>query len=799
MVKKTKCISIVLVVSMLLFIGFSSFLLPIVHADNNEPPSQIESNMLISEFEEGSEGYGDYKSDKQRYYFIDHAYKTYEEWKDYEESGWLGKTWDLIKSSANPLSIASDALNGAINTAVNGVFFFNMLMTQILIKALDLAYSVDFVGSGIEKISSIVQGASGISNGKITSTGLFGKLATIISVVAVAYALYVFLWKRAILSSIGEILKVVFAFAISILLISNYSSFMNGVHNISNEISGAVLDIKVVGSKVEDSERSITARESVKNNIWSLFVDTPYLYLQYGTNDASKISVDRINKLLHMKAGSKRDVYVQEVEVGQYANNMMSRAGIPEKVAFTPLYLTTNALVSIPLIGIALLLIAFQFWFLVMASVAPFILLVGALPGQIGVIKRYLVELGLPFALKIALSFVSLILFFIVDIIYGFNFGSKVPFVGQFISIFALFLIVFILRKRLSSIFSSGSTAIRDLREELSENVTSPFKRGVQSVTTAGGAVVGGVVGGGAGAMAGANIGGVAGKALTGDADLTDLTSKVATESRYANLSDRVGKIKEDTSEMNKRNSDNENLENLEKQAPPPNNDGDAPTTEDIKVYEESYSDLNPVDKSTIDNSKQDDPNVGQSTPLSDLQKKKEFEKFYDNTREHQDDYRNIYKEGRAFDEVHKEVHPVTDGINNENINNQSVPEYKNLDKTHFYSNEEKLDTKNSVNKKEPIRSTTPKMTPLNSSDLDSLYQNEPPEIGYYDDKTETRESFRRNIGNEPMEVKELDKTQKEVNVDTKNVQAENDKTNLEQLTQQDQPIETNSGDGGNE
>ena len=179
---------------------------------------------------------------------------------------------------------------------------------------------------------------------------------------------------------------------------------------------------------------------------------------------------------------------------------------------------------------------------MVIAALAPFALLIGAIPGQFNVLKRYFIELGIPLALKIFVSFIALIVFVISDIIYAGNFksisGGSNPFysyVGAATFNLLLFGTIFILRNRIKDIFSSGSNAIRDLRES-SGTFTAPFKKGVQNVATVGGAAAGAVVGGPAGAMTGAAIGGSVGKVATGEGGVSDVAGSAMKAQHLAHL-----------------------------------------------------------------------------------------------------------------------------------------------------------------------------------------------------------------------------------------------------------------------
>jgi hypothetical protein len=334
-------------------------------------------------------------------------------------------------------------------------------------------------------------------------------------------------------------------------MFANYTALLTGANKITTELSGFVVSLPShsVGqeSNIEDP------RTKMKDSIWGMFVDRPYLYMQYGTHDVAALGggdrsrgVERVKSILKEPVGESRLTKVVEDEASEKSgkgNNMMKYSAVNSRLAFTYFYMVINGLVSLPIYLLSLCLILFQFWFMVIAALAPFALLIAAIPGQFNVMKRYFIELGIPLALKIFVSFVALIVFVISDIIYAADFksltGGSNPFysyVGAATFNLLLFATIFILRNRIKDIFSSGSNTIRALRES-SGTFNAPFKKGMQNVATAGGAVAGAVTGGPAGAMTGAAIGGSVGRVVTGEGSVSDVAGSAMKAQHLVHLS----------------------------------------------------------------------------------------------------------------------------------------------------------------------------------------------------------------------------------------------------------------------
>ncbi|PID03788.1 hypothetical protein CSV67_03875 [Sporosarcina sp. P2] len=493
--------------------------------------------------------YGEFKDDGKSYYHLDAVSDKDVESSEEGEKFWAD-TYDKLFGWADVKENVGNKLSEMVNLVSNIVFNINIFLTYTMLVMYDLAYTADFTEKIIIELESLMSNITGISGGTFSiGNGLFGNLVKLVAILTAMYALYVFVIKRAFFESFSSVFQTIIALTIAILMFANYTALLTGANKVTTELSGFVVSLP---SHSDSSESNIDdPRTKMKDSIWGMFVDRPYLYMQYGTHDVESIGrgdrergVQRVKNILKEPVGEERLTKVIEDEASKngHGNHMMKYSAVNSRLAFSYFYMMINGLVSLPIYLLSLCLILFQFWFMVIAALAPFALLIGAIPGQFNVLKRYFIELGIPLALKIFVSFIALIVFVISDIIYAGNFksisGASNPFysyVGAATFNLLLFGTIFILRNRIKDIFSSGSNAIRDLRES-SGTFTAPFKKGVQNVATVGGAAAGAVVGGPAGAMTGAAIGGSVGKVATGEGGISDVAGSAMKAQHLAHL-----------------------------------------------------------------------------------------------------------------------------------------------------------------------------------------------------------------------------------------------------------------------
>ncbi|WP_425484327.1 CD3337/EF1877 family mobilome membrane protein, partial [Halobacillus locisalis] len=463
--------------------------------------------------------YGKFKNEEVDYH-IDYLDST-----ELEERGFIDKMkfWKTIPDDT--IGTAYTLLNDLL---VNFPFKMIMLFTNIMIFFLNLAYSLNIINELIFEVEDVVASISGISGGQFGSGGIFGGFLTLILSCVAIYTLYQFAVKKAHISSFSGMLKSLVALVLALVILTNYGSIMSGLNNITNEMSSLIVggnaDIAVNESSGEISNESVMT--TMEDNVFNNFVHKPYLFLQYGVIDESSIGEDRVQNLLKASQGTEERNELVEKEITESGNEMMTRAKLFDRIAFVALVSGTNFINSIPIGFLTVLLFVFQMWFLVIAMIAPFALIVGALPNQFGVVTRYLLELTIPLFLKLGVSLMALFIFGLTDIMLGTaSIVSNVSGSGIMgfvaMSLFqSLFLAtMFILRKRIGRIFTLGSEQIGALREQANQALVEPLQKGVQNTATVAGATVGGISGGAQGAMAGANIGSAIGSGVTGQQD----------------------------------------------------------------------------------------------------------------------------------------------------------------------------------------------------------------------------------------------------------------------------------------
>ena len=253
--------------------------------------------------------------------------------------------------------------------------------------------------------------------------------------------------------------------------------------------------------------------------------------MQYGTSSLKEIGdgdinagKERVRELLTAKPFSDERIEIIDKEVNERENYYMTYKAGNERLGLNIIYVVANFFTFLSFIALGLSLMFTQFWFVIMAIFAPIALLIASFPSQFGVLKRYSFELILPLLVKIGLHLVMVMIMLLTTIMNDFyqEIQSNV-FDGKFLRAYLtnafysmLFIGLFLLRKRITGMLSSGSQVVNQIREGMAGVTTKPAQSAIQTTSTVAVATVGFAVGGTAGAGMGANIGSLAGKTLSG-------------------------------------------------------------------------------------------------------------------------------------------------------------------------------------------------------------------------------------------------------------------------------------------
>ncbi|MBG0967725.1 CD3337/EF1877 family mobilome membrane protein [Bacillus sp. SRB3LM] len=375
---------------------------------------------------------------------------------------------------------------------VNLAFKLNIMLTQLTMFLVDQALNLDIVSGVADKLAASMQNISGIGedeegNVNFLSGGLFPSIISLMCVLSGCYAAYVFFIKRQPTAGLNELVKTVLVIAFILVFIGNAGTVLKTANTISSEVSTTIL-AKATGTVAGEPGRSQKqAISSVKKQIWSILVERPYLFMQYGEDSKEKIGAGRVDELLKTAPGKNRNNIVKE-EVEKKGNQMMKLDSVGDRIIFTLIYYIVNTFIGIPILAFCLLIVAFQLWFLVMSLIAPIVLAVALLPGHRKVIESWVTQWIRPLALKVLMSIMLVIIFTVSELLYVLPEAGLAGYVSTMVFQIIVFILCYIFRDSITASFKKTKNIYRTVTDIslMTENFAN---RGKEMAMDVGGAV----------------------------------------------------------------------------------------------------------------------------------------------------------------------------------------------------------------------------------------------------------------------------------------------------------------------
>lgn len=151
------------------------------------------------------------------------------------------------------------------------------------------AYSLDFISKTSDAIGKNMQTLAGISPNGFQSSGFYVGFLLIFILIVGIYVAYVGLIKKETTKAVHAVINLVVVFILSASFIAYAPDYIGKINDFSSDVSNASLSI---GGKIVMSNSKTKGKDSVdmiRNNLFSIQVQQPWLLLQYGNSDMDKI------------------------------------------------------------------------------------------------------------------------------------------------------------------------------------------------------------------------------------------------------------------------------------------------------------------------------------------------------------------------------------------------------------------------------------------------------------------------------------------------------------------------------
>ena len=333
--------------------------------------------------------------------------------------GWLPWNWgdSIGKSVMYGLYCLSDFL-----------WIVSMYISSATGYVVQEAYKLDFIDDMISKIGKNIQELAGITKNGISANGLYVKLVFIIIIIVGIYMVYTGLIKKETSKAMHTFLNFVLVFVFSAAFIAYAPKYMGMLNEFSADLSAAILDtgIKVLSVEKDEKDSVVLIRDS----LFAMQIEKPWLLLQYGTTDKEAIGVDRVERLLSvspsLNGGEDRENVVKS-EIEEQNNMNLTITEVAPRLGMVLFIFLLNIIISIFVLLLTGIMVLSQILFLIFSLVLVISFLISMMPGQENNWKKAVVNLFNTLMARVGITLIITLAFCISNMFYSMS-GSY-PFV----------------------------------------------------------------------------------------------------------------------------------------------------------------------------------------------------------------------------------------------------------------------------------------------------------------------------------------------------------------------------------
>ena len=277
----------------------------------------------------------------------------------------------------------------------NFVWTISLYLSNATGYVVQEAYKLNFINDMADSIGKSIQTLAGVTANGFSSSGFYvGFLLLLILIVGI-YVAYTELIKRETSKAIHAVINFLVVFLVSASFIAYAPDYIKKVNDFSSDISTASLDL---GTKIMLPNAENGGKDSVdliRDSLFSIQVQQPWLLLQFGNSDIEEIGSDRVEALVSASpsdedGATREDVVKTEIE--DRDNDNMTIPQVVNRLGMVFFLLIFNLGITIFVFLLTAMMIFSQILFIIFAMFLPVSFLLSMIPSYEGMAKQAVVK-----------------------------------------------------------------------------------------------------------------------------------------------------------------------------------------------------------------------------------------------------------------------------------------------------------------------------------------------------------------------------------------------------------------------
>lgn len=331
--------------------------------------------------------------------------------------GWLPWNWSD--------GIGKQVMYG-LYAITNFIWTISLYLSNATGYLVQEAYSLDFISSTADFIGKNMQTLAGVTTGGLSTEGFYVGFLLILILVLGVYVTYTGLIKRETTKAIHAIVNFVMVFVLSASFIAYAPDTIGKINDFSSDISQASLSL---GTKIVMPNSDSQGKDSVdliRDSLFSIQVQQPWLLLQYNNSDMESIGVERVESLLSTSPdtnnGEDRETIVIE-EIEDRNNTNLTITKTINRLGTVFFLFVFNIGISIFVFLLTGIMIFSQVLFIIYAMFLPVSFILSMIPSFDGMSKRAITKLFNTILMRAGITLIITTAFSISTMLYNLSGG----------------------------------------------------------------------------------------------------------------------------------------------------------------------------------------------------------------------------------------------------------------------------------------------------------------------------------------------------------------------------------------
>lgn len=340
----------------------------------------------------------------------------------YVDNSWSWLPWNWLDGIGKSVQYG-------LYCITNFVWTISLYLSNATGYVVQEAYKLDFINDMADSIGKSIQTLAGVTENGFGSTGFYvGSLLLIILIIGI-YVAYTGLIKRETSKAVQAVINFLVVFVLSASFIAYAPDYIKKINEFSSDISTASLDlgtkIMLVGSDSEGKD----SVDLIRDSLFSIQVEQPWLLLQFGNSNAEEIGTDRVEALVSASPENEDGKTREEVvktEIEDNDNNNLTIPQVVNRLGMVFFLFIFNIGITIFVFLLTGIMMLSQILFIIFAMFLPISFLLSMIPSQENLSKQAIVRVFNTIMTRAGITLIVTVAFSISSMFY--NISKEYPF-----------------------------------------------------------------------------------------------------------------------------------------------------------------------------------------------------------------------------------------------------------------------------------------------------------------------------------------------------------------------------------